>query len=118
MNFNIPSTPPVEREPHWLTLEEICGKMKSFIGTRKYNSPRIKRLDDGLVTLVEYEAKNEDGSISVFSYIKAGPKSLNTVINVAHFRGNPDDGDWLGGGGTLSNYDEKTGKWSDVEGIK
>jgi hypothetical protein len=120
MNFEN-QTPASEKEPHWLTLEEIQGKMNSLIDTRGgkcEKSPRIEKREDGLVKLVEYEVKNEDGSTAVFAYRLKGPKSANTTIDLAHFRGNPDDGDWLGAGGTLSNYDEGTGKWTDVEGVK
>lgn len=91
--------------------------MNSLIDTRGGKAekpPRIETRPDGLVTLVEYEIKNGDGSISVFAYRLVGSRSLNTVINIAHFRGNPDEGDWLGGN-TLSNYDEKTGLWTDVK---
>lgn len=112
MNFDV-ATPPAEQEPHWLTLEEIIGKMGAFIDTKKCE-PTIKRREDGLVIKVEYEIENGDGTTFVYTYITVGPRSANTVINFAHFRGNPDDGDYLPDYGTLSNYSEATGLWSDV----
>jgi hypothetical protein len=114
MNFNIPPTPTPEKEPHWLSLEEIVGKMNNFIDTARYKPLRVENRPDGLVKLIEYQVVSEDGSTSVFTYRLIGPRSANTTIDIAHFRGNPDDGDWLGGGGTLSNYDEETGKWTDI----
>ncbi len=65
------------------------------------------------MTLVEYEKKNEDGSTSVLSYIAAGPRCASTVINIAHFRGDPDDGDYTSGE-DLAHYDEATGIWTDM----
>lgn len=118
MSFENP-TPKTEREPHWLTLDEIQDKMNSFIDTRVGNRlkpPQVERRPDGLVTLVEHEIRNNDGSTSVFAYRLIGPKSKMTTIDIAHFRGDPDDGDWLGGG-TLSDYDEKTGRWTDIKGV-
>lgn len=117
MNFDKP-TPVSEKEPRWLSLEEIVGKMSTFIDKSKCKPPRIEKREDGLVKLVEYEARNEDGSTSVFAYRLKGPRSANTTIDIAHFRGNPDDGDWLGGGGTLSNYDEVSGIWTDIKDVK
>lgn len=116
MNFDKP-TPALEKEPRYLSLEEIVGKMSSFIDKSRCKPPRIEKREDGLVKLVEYETRNEDGSTSVFAYRLKGPRSLNTTIDIGHFRGNPDDGDWLGGGGTLSNYDEVSEKWTDVNGV-
>jgi hypothetical protein len=110
--------PAQENEPHWLSFEEIVEKMSSFIEIEKCSSPRIEKREDGIVKLVEYEVKDEDGNTSVFGYRIKGPRSSNTTIDIAHFEGNPDDGNWLGGGGTLSNYDEVAGKWTDVEGVK
>ena len=116
MTFEHP-TPNIEKEPHFLTLDEIVGKMNSLIDTRTGRcdkEPRIKRREDGLVTLVEYEIRNDDGNTSLLTFNAPGPRSHDTEIVISHFRGDPDDGDFLGGGGTLARYDEQTGIWTAV----
>lgn len=105
-----------EQEPRFLTLEDIRDKMNALLDTRTSGfekPPRIKQHQDGHATLVEYEKKNNDGSSSIFSYIASGPRCANTVINIVHFRGDPDAGDYISGE-DLSHYDEATGIWTDM----
>ena len=117
MNFDIP-TPAAEKEPAWLSLKQIIEKMSSFIPMEKCGDPVIKEREDRVIELVEYQVNHDDGTSSEFAYRLKGPRSQNTTIDIAHFQGKPEDGDWLGGGGTLSNYDEISGTWTDVEGVK
>lgn len=117
MNFENP-TQKAEKEPRWLSLDEILEKVSSFIDIEKYPSPLIRYRENGLVELVEYLIKNDDGTTSELGYRLKGKRSQNTTIDIGHFEGAPEDGVWLGGGGTLSDYDELSGEWTDVKGVK
>jgi len=108
--------PTMEKEPHFLSLEEVQGKMNSLIDTRtgrREKPPRIEKRQDGLATLVEYEIRNDDGSVWLISYRAVGERSANTTIEIIRFRGEPDDGDYLDGF-VLADYDEASGRWKDV----
>lgn len=109
-------TPTPEKEPHYPSFEEITQKMNSLIDTRTprcEKPPRVEKRPDGLVTLVEYEIGIADGQTLLFSYRLAGPKSQDTRIDIALFRGDLAENDCIDGK-NLSIYDETSATWEDI----
>ncbi len=135
-------TPVSEKGPRILSLDEIKAKLETLIPKKTQSS--ILTLEEGgavidqdknlptrerLETLRTLEDKNgvylhetvfidESGDTTLYSYRRAGDyaelRAANTVFDAAYYMGAMKD-DICVGGDTLSNYDEHTGKWTDVK---
>lgn len=116
MNFENP-TPAAEKEPRFLSLEEVKAKIEKLCG--KENPEVVRTLEDEKsVYLHEVVTVDDQGDASLFSYRRVGDhpesKAAQTVIDVAYFVGPVEDGMCVGGD-TLSNYDETSGEWMDTK---
>ncbi len=108
MNFEKP-TPKKEREPHFLSLEEIQLKIAELCGQENPKVLRTLEEEKGIY-LHEVVTIDESGDASVFSYRRAGtyPEMSRSItgIDVVYYVGPVEDGMAVGGD-TL--YDEKNG---------
>ncbi|MFZ1719754.1 MAG: hypothetical protein WAU28_00205 [Candidatus Moraniibacteriota bacterium] len=116
MNFET-SIPAPEKEPRFLTLEEIKARIEKLCGQE--NPETVRTLEDEKgVYLHEVVTIDEKGDASLFSYRRSGnfqeTKSAHTVIDAAYFIGPLADGMCVGGD-TLSDYDENSGIWTDAK---
>lgn len=116
MSFENP-TPAAEKEPKFLSLEEVKAKIEKLCGQE--NPEVIRTLEDEKgVYLHEVVTIDDKGDASLFSYRRVGDypesKTTNTLIDVAYFVGPVEDGMCVGGD-TLSNYDEASGEWTDTK---
>lgn len=115
MNFESP-IPNQEREPRFLSLEEIIAKIETFSG--KENVEILRTLEDEKgVYLHEVVSVDQEGDASVFTYRRAGKyaeslEARNTVIDVAYYSGLEEEGILLGAA-TLLDYDERFGQWTE-----
>ena len=116
MNFET-TIPTLEKEPRFLTPEEIKVKIERLINQE---NPEIIRTlkDEKGVYLHEVVTIDDKGDASLFSYRRSGnfqeTTAANTMINVAYFIG-PLADDMCVGGDTLSDYDENSGEWTDAK---
>ena len=110
MSFEHPENPPIpkaEKEPRFLSLQEIQVKIAELCGQE---NPEVLRTleDEKGVYLHEVATVNEAGDASVFSYRRAGiyPEysTVSTCIEVVYYIGTIED-EMAVGGDTL--YDEK-----------
>lgn len=110
-------TPAAEKEPKFLSLEEVKAKIEKLCGQE--NPEVIRTLEDGKgVYLHEVVTIDDKGDASLFSYRRPNddPKLevANTLIDITYFEGSVESGMSVGGH-TLSNYDETSGEWTDTK---
>ena len=110
-------TPAQEKEPRFLTLEEVKAKIEGIINQE--NPETVRALEDEKgVYLYEVVTIDDKGDASLISYRRSGnfqeTKTARTVVDVAYFIG-PVEDDMCVGGDTLSDYDETSGIWTDAK---
>lgn len=119
MNFDIP-TPSAEKEPRIPTLEELRYKVKGFIERAGQQNMKEERIfaEGKDVYFYEVSAIDEKGDAYLYQYTRKGKfehsSASATVVEVAYYEGRLEDGMCVGGS-TVSNYDETTGQWIDIE---
>jgi hypothetical protein len=121
-------TPTPEKEPRWLSLEEIKSELSRLRAKESFKAvsevERTKENEKG-VQLYEVVATDEKGDTAIYIYQKMGyvssdlgiskrAEARSTVITVAYFKGDPANTDYQGGW-QLSDYDDTTGKWTDTD---
>lgn len=116
MNFENP-IPAAEKEPKFLSLEEVKAKIEKLCG--KENPEVVRTLEDEKgVYLHEVVIVDDKGDASLFSYRRPNnnPKLAvaNILVDITYFEGSVESGMPVGGH-TLSNYDEVSGEWTDTK---
>lgn len=115
MDFENPAS--AEKEPRFPSPEQVRSEIERLSGQE--NLEELRTLDDekGLY-LYEAVAVDGNGEGKLYSYTRAGnyseTKSIETIIDLAYFRGDLEDGEFIGGR-ILSKYDEETGGWTDQQ---
>jgi hypothetical protein len=113
-------TPNTERGPRVHSQEEIRYQMRRFIekfGQQNLHEERIFA-EGEKIYLYEFSATDEKGDAYLYLYKRKGDhakaSAATTVLEVTYYVGRLEDGMCVGGD-TLSNYDETTNQWVDVQ---
>ncbi len=119
MNFDTPKLS-TEGEPHIPSPEEIRYKMRGFIERVGQKNMREERIfaEGKDVYFYEVSTTDENGDAYLYQYTRKGKfehsSASATVIEVAYYTGRLEDGICVGGS-TVSNYDDASGQWNDIE---